>query len=307
MDPVATIDVGTNSMLLLVARLGDRGQLIPLVDRATVTRLGRGVDRDGRLSAEGIEAGIRTLRDYVEQARATGASAIRAVGTSALRDADNAASFLEPAEGILGTPVEVITGTREAELTFLGSLEGIELPDGDVTIVDVGGGSTEIVRGRARSVLEATSLDVGSVRLFERHLRDDPPTSEQLAHARADIRRLLDASTVKPASPLVGIAGTVTTVACLIREIDPYDPDRVHGLHISTDEIARLTETLAGMPVEDRKSLPGLDPARADVIPAGALLLLELAEAAAATEVIVSNGGVRVGLAMELLEGSHAD
>lgn len=299
-DSVATIDIGTNSMLLLVARLGEGGRLIPLVDRATVTGLGRGVDTRGELSPEGIEAGIRTLRDYVEQARATGVSAIRAVGTSALRDARNAASFLEPAGGILGTPVEVITGDREAALTFLGSLEGLELPEGDISIVDLGGGSTEIVRGRGRTVGQATSLDVGSVRLFERYLRDDPPTSEQVAQAREDIRRTLAASPVRPGAPLVGIAGTVTTVASVIREIDPYDPDRVHGLHVSTDEIARLTETLLGMPIEDRKALPGLDPARADVIAAGSLLLLEIAEAAGATEVIVSNGGVRVGLAMEL-------
>ena len=300
-DPVATIDVGTNSMLLLVARLGDRGRLVPLVDRATVTGLGRGVDRDGSLSPEGIEAGVRTLRDYVEQARATGASAIRAVGTSALRDADNAASFLEPAAGILGSPVEVITGMREAELTFLGSLEGIDLPEGDVSIVDLGGGSTEIVRGRGSTVLAATSLDVGSVRLFERHLRGDPPTGEQVARARGEIRDVLKQSAVAPGSPLVGIAGTVTTVACLIREIDPYDPDRVHGLRISTDEIARLTERLTDATIDERKTMPGLDPARADVIAGGALLLLEIAEAAGAAEVIVSNGGVRVGLALELL------
>lgn len=300
-DPVATIDVGTNSMLLLVARVDHRGRLVPLVDRATVTGLGRGVDRRGELAPDAVENGLRILRDYTEQARATGVSSIRAVGTSALRDASNADSFLEPAGAILGSPVEVISGAREAQLTFRGSVEGIEIPEGDVSVVDVGGGSTEIVRGRGRTVHQATSLDLGSVRIFERHLLGDPPTGEQVANARADIRHVLSSAQVVPSAPLVGIAGTVTTVASLIREIDPYDPDRVHGLRISTDEIARLADDLVGMRIEERKALPGLDPARADVIGAGTLLLLEIAETAGAREVIVSNGGVRVGLAMELL------
>lgn len=302
-DPVATIDIGTNSMLLLVARMGDRGRLIPLVDRATVAGLGRGVDEGGELAPGAVERSLRILRDYAEQARATGAEAIRAVGTSALRDAGNADTFLDPAREILGSPVEVITGRREAHLTFLGSLEGIELPDEEITIVDLGGGSTEIVRGRGAAVRQATSLEVGSVRLFERHLRDDPPTAEQIAAARTEIRSILGASPVEPGAPLVGIAGTVTTVASVIRRIDPYDPDRVHGLRVSTDEIAELADRLLAMAVAERKGLPGLDPARADVIGAGALLLAEIAEVAGATEVIVSNGGVRVGLALELLGG----
>lgn len=288
-------------MLLLVARLDDRGRLVPLIDRATVTGLGRGVDRRGTLSPEAVQTALRVLRDYADQARATGARSIRAVGTSALRDARDATAFLEPASAIVGSPVEVITGAREAELTFRGSVEGIDVPDGVVTVVDLGGGSTEIVRGRGTEASEATSLDVGSVRLFERHLRDDPPTPDQVAAARTDIREVLASSAVQPSAPLVGIAGTVTTVASLIRAIDPYDPDRVHGLRISVDEIAQLEERLLTMPVEDRRVLPGLDPARADVIAAGTLLLVEIAEAAGAREVVVSNGGVRVGLALELL------
>lgn len=300
-DPVATIDVGTNSVLLLVGRMSDRGRLVPLLDRATITGLGRGVDRSRRLAPQAIESTLRVLRDYVEQARAAGATVVRAVGTSAVREASNASEFLDAAAAILDAPIEVITGRREAELTFGGSIEGIDLDADDVTVVDIGGGSTEIVRGARGELQQATSLDVGSVRLFERHLTDDPPTAAQVGALREEVRSILSSAPVPLGVPLVGIAGTVTTVATLARVIDPYDPDRVHGLRISGDEIATLAEKLTAMTVAERRGLPGLDPARADVIIAGTLLLLGIVEHAGAEEVIVSNGGVRVGLALELL------
>lgn len=304
-DPVATIDIGTNAVLLLVAQMTERGRLVALVDRATITGLGRGVDRTGHLTPDGVERTLRVLRGYVDEALAAGATVVRAVGTSALRDARNADDFLAPAEEALGTPVEVISGRREAELTFRGSIEGIDLEANDVTVVDIGGGSTEVVRGTRGTPRAATSLDVGSVRLFERHLVSDPPSPLEVGRLREEVRVALDASPVVPAPPLVGIAGTVTTVACLIHAIDPYDPDRVHGLRVSGDDIATLAERLTAMPIEGRRQLPGLDPARADVIVPGTLLLLSIVEHSGAPEVIVSNGGVRVGLALELLDVLH--
>ncbi len=300
-DPVATIDVGSNAVLLLVARMTGQGRLITLVDRATITGLGRGVDRAGELSPASIEATLRVLRSYAEQAVAAGATEVRAVGTSALREARNAAAFLGPAAEVLGSDVEVISGDREAALTFRGAIEGIEVSAPEITVVDIGGGSTEVVRGTREAVAAATSLEIGSVRLFERHLASDPPTAGEVASLREEVRRVVAASPVRPSVPLVGIAGTVTTVACLIHAIDPYDPDRVHGLRVSGDEIATLAERLTAMSLAERKALPGLDPARADVVVAGTLLLLEIVEHAGAPEVVVSNGGVRVGLALELV------
>lgn len=301
-DPVATIDVGTNAMLLYVARREPNGRLLTLVDRSTITGFGRGVALHRQLKRENVETALRVLRDYVEQARAGGASIVRAVGTSALRGAANAADFLEPAEEILGSPVEVISGRREAELTFRGSIEGIELDAPEVTVFDIGGGSMEIVRGTRGQLRQAVSLDIGSVSLFEHHLPDDPPKPQQLAAVREEIRATLESATVQPTSPLVGIAGTVTTVAAILRAIDPYDPDRVHGLRVSGDEVADLAERLAGMTIDQRRKLPGMEAGRADVIVAGTLLLLGIVEHAGASELIVSNGGVRVGLALELTD-----
>jgi exopolyphosphatase/guanosine-5'-triphosphate,3'-diphosphate pyrophosphatase len=301
-DQVATIDVGTNALLLLVARRERNGRLLTLIDRATVTGLGRGVGRSGALAPDKVEATLRVFHDYVEQARAAGVTVVRAVGTSALREASNANDFLGPAAQLLGTPVEVITGRREAELTFRGSIEGLDLDPGEVTVLDIGGGSTEIVRGEPGRLRQAASLDLGSVRLYERHVDTDPPAPQQVAALREDIREALAHSPVQPTERLVGIAGNVTTVAALIHAIDPYDPDRVHGQRVSGDEIAALAERLSGMTMAERKKLPGIEPGRADVIVAGTLLLLGIVEHAGAGEVIVSNGGVRVGLALELTD-----
>ena len=301
-EPVATIDVGTNAMLLLVARREKNRRLLTLIDRSTITRFGRGVSIKQRLDPANVDNALRVFRDYVEQARAGGAAVVRAVGTSALRGAQNADDFLRPAEEILGAPVEVISGRREAELTFRGSVEGIDLPAEEVTVFDIGGGSTEIVRGARGQVREAVSLDVGSVSLFEQHIPDDPPPPQQIAAVRDEIRRVLDATRVQPTKTLVGIAGTVTTVATLLRGIDPYDPDRVHGQRVSADEIAALAERLTGMTTAQRRRLPGIEVGRADVIAAGVLLLLGIIEHAGASELVVSNGGVRVGLALELTD-----
>lgn len=301
-DPVATIDVGTNAMLLLLARREKNGRLLTLIDRSTITRFGRGVSIKRRLDPANVDNALRVFRDYVEQARAGGASVVRAVGTSALRAAQNAADFLGPAAEILGAPVEVISGRREAELTFRGSVEGIDLPAEEVTVFDIGGGSTEIVRGVRQKLREAVSLDIGSVSLFEQHMTADPPPPHEIAAVRDEIRRALEATPVQPTKTLVGIAGTVTTVATLLRGIDPYDPDRVHGQRVSADEIAALAERLTGMTIDQRRKLPGIEVGRADVIAAGVLLLLGIIEHAGASELVVSNGGVRVGLALELTD-----
>lgn len=284
-----------------VARRGGDGAIHTLADTAEIAGLGRGVDASRRLSREGIARAHAALGRCVELARGLGADEIVAVGTSALRDALNASDFVEPAAAMLGVRVEVISGEREAELTFRGACHGIGLCVSEVTTVDIGGGSTEITRGDPSTgrVAASVSLDVGSVRLHERHLASDPPADAELAALRADVDAALDRAAVTPAAPLMAIAGTATSIAAIARGIDPYDAQRVHGLRLAALEIATIADRLAALRLADRRKIPGLEPGRSDVIVAGAALLRRIVERFSIAEVVVSDGGVRVGLVLE--------
>jgi exopolyphosphatase/guanosine-5'-triphosphate,3'-diphosphate pyrophosphatase len=301
----ATIDVGTNTTLLLVARVEASGAITVLENRAEITRLGRGIgktgDKAGALGAEGISRTLEVLRGYGALARQHGAP-VAAVGTEALRRAPNGADFLGPAAEILGAPVEVIDGAREAALTFRAALESF--PDqakGAMIVVDIGGGSTEIVVSERGAVTFSRSLPLGSVRLTERHVRHDPPPPEELEAIAHDIDGAL-AVVPWPAAgaTLVGVAGTVTSLAAMALRLASYDADRVHGHALTLveldGEIARLrTSTQA-----ERERIVGLDPRRADVILAGALILRQIARAAGAPAIRVSDRGIRWGLLHEL-------
>lgn len=298
-------------MLLQIARAGRDGGVDVLSDRATITRLGRGVDRTKRLDDAAMARTLEVLREYTSAAREAGARIV-AVGTSALRDAENASEFLEPAHALLGTSIQVISGALEAELTFLGATQGLQLgaadeQDAGRCVVDIGGGSTEIVVGRGREVLAATSLDIGAVRLTERHALDAPASAAKLRAIDDDVKRALDASKVKARAPLVAIAGTATTLAAIAMHMQRYDASRIHGARMSREEIVALADRLAAMPIAERGALPGLDPARADVIVTGARILLGVIDQAQATEIIVSNGGVRMGLALHELSQNTVD
>lgn len=310
---VAAIDIGTNSVLLLVAeRRG--GELCPLVERATITRLGQGVDATRTLAPEAVERTLACLARYGDELRALGAERIDAVGTSAMRDAAGGEAFVARARELLGVAPRVISGEEEAELTFVGALTGLSFPSGPCIVFDIGGGSTEIIvgttSGGSGQVEAAVSLDVGSVRLTERHVRSDPPTPAELSAIRADVRAALALAPAPPAGPtrplLVGVAGTVTTVAALIRDVVPYDAAVVHGARVSREEIQSTTARLASLPLAARRQLPAIEPARADVIVAGSLLIEEIMAWAGGgdeprtDQMIVSDRGVRWGLARRL-------
>lgn len=310
---VAAIDIGTNSVLLLVAeRRG--GELCPLVERATITRLGQGVDATRTLAPEAVERTLACLARYGDELRALGAERIDAVGTSAMRDAAGGEAFVARARELLGVAPRVISGEEEAELTFVGALTGLSLPSGPCIVFDIGGGSTEIIvgttSGGSGQVEAAVSLDVGSVRLTERHVRSDPPTPAEVSAIRADVRAALALAPAPPAGPtrplLVGVAGTVTTVAALIRDVVPYDAAVVHGACVSREEIQSTTVRLASLPLAARRQLPAIEPARADVIVAGSLLIEEIMAWAGGgdeprtDQLIVSDRGVRWGLARRL-------
>jgi exopolyphosphatase / guanosine-5'-triphosphate,3'-diphosphate pyrophosphatase len=304
---VAAIDIGTNSVLLLIAETTEGG-LSPLVERATITRLGEGVDRTRELAQAARERTLACLSDYASELARHAPARIAAVGTSAMREARGGPEFARQAERILGTLPAVIDGQREAALTFRGALSGLDLETGRrAAVLDVGGGSTEIVVGsRARAsepnVESATSLDLGSVRLFERHVASDPPSPSELDAARRDVERTLSAERAVPKeATLVGVAGTVTTLAAIADEVDPYDSARIHGVRLSIGSVRELASRLAGLSLSDRKKLSGLDPRRADVIVTGALLVERVLAWSEKTELVVSDRGVRWGLAEELV------
>jgi exopolyphosphatase/guanosine-5'-triphosphate,3'-diphosphate pyrophosphatase len=301
---VATLDIGTNSVLLLIAEPGPNG-LVPLFERATITRLGEGVDRTRQLLPAACERTLRCAEEYAREIERFGVTHAAAVGTSALRDAAGGEAFTLELARVLGFTPQVIAGEREALLTFRGALSGLRVR-GAVAVFDVGGGSTEIVQGDVRAdgafSRDAVSLDIGSVRLFERHVTGDPPTTDELSRVRADIERAL-ATAPPPAtgSTLVGVAGTVTTLASIALELDVYDSARVHGARLTRRTVTELARSLASVPLAERRTRTGLDPRRADVIVAGAAIVEAVMTWRSQDELIVSDRGVRFGLAEELL------
>jgi exopolyphosphatase/guanosine-5'-triphosphate,3'-diphosphate pyrophosphatase len=290
----ATIDVGTSSILLLVLD-GDT----VLEDRARVERLGEGVDRAGRLAPAAVARALDALREYAAAIARHGVDRVAAVGTQALREVENAEDFLGPAREILGVPIEIIDGRREAELAA--AAVRASFPElREVLIADVGGGSTELIHVGAASPSIA-SLRVGSVRMAERHLRTDPPTAAEAAAMIADIDAVLAGAEVPSGVAVVGVAGTVTTLAAVALRLDPYDGARVHGLTLERAEVERQLALYLRLPLAERLRIPGLHPKRADVIAGGAAVVARLLARAGAPSLRVSDRGVRWGLAAELL------
>jgi exopolyphosphatase/guanosine-5'-triphosphate,3'-diphosphate pyrophosphatase len=300
---VATIDIGTNSVLLLVAE-SEGGALRPVLERATVTRLGEGVDRNRRLLDAACERTLACLTEYASELRRLNVSRVEAVGTSAMRDAAGGQAFSARAAQILGVAPRVIDGNEEARLTFGGALSGLRQA-GKVTVFDIGGGSTEIVVGSssasARQIVAAVSLNIGSVRLFERHVQSDPPTAEEMRKVERDIAlALADAPKPEADAALVGVAGTVTQLAALELELTRYDATRVHGHTLTRSAVERLATRLASMNLAQRRAMTGMEPARADVLIVGSAIARAVLEWSGAAELVVSDRGVRWGLAEEL-------
>jgi exopolyphosphatase/guanosine-5'-triphosphate,3'-diphosphate pyrophosphatase len=309
---VATIDIGTNSVLLLVAEQTPRG-LMAIEERATVTRLGQGVDQTRTLSPSALARTNACLTDYAERIRLHGADRIAVVGTSALRDASGGEGLASFVQARLGTVLRVITGLEEARLTFLGAVSGLDglPPGGQQCAFDVGGGSTEVVQAHweseGRFVLDfQESFDVGSVRLTERFIKTDPPRADELDA----IERALDETfaVLPPLAsdpPPIGIAGTVTTLAAVSLQLETYDGQRVHGVTLELAEIQRIVSLLAAARLDDRRRFAGLHPGRADVIVAGGLVVLAMLRRLGAKAMRVSDRGLRWGLAQELVSRSQ--
>ncbi len=310
MTRVAAIDCGTNSIRLLVADVDvERSTLTDVERRTEIVRLGQGVDRTGRLAPEALERTFAACDAYAEVVRRTGAEAVRFVATSASRDVQNRDEFVAGVRDRFGVEPEVVTGDEEAALSFTGATRelansGLPRP---FLVVDIGGGSTELVLGDpGASPRAAVSVDVGSVRMTERHLHVDPPTAEQVAAARADIAAgvRLAGQTVPlaEARSLVGLAGSVTTVAAMALDLPAYLPDRIHHAHIPAPDIHRVADRLLAMTREQREALPFLHPGRVDVIGAGALVLAVVLESVPVDEIVISEHDILDGVAWSILD-----
>ncbi|MFC9587255.1 exopolyphosphatase [Streptomyces yangpuensis] len=309
MTRVAGIDCGTNSIRLLVADCDPAtGELVELDRRMTIVRLGQGVDRTGRLAPEALERTFAACREYAAVIKELGAERVRFVATSASRDAENRDDFVRGVVEILGVEPEVISGDQEAEFSFTGATkeltahEHLERP---FLVVDIGGGSTEFVVGDDH-VRAARSVDVGCVRMTERHLVvdgvvTDPPTEEQIAAVRADIEAALDlASGTVPlteARTLVGLAGSVTTIAGIALGLPEYRSSEIHHSRISYEQVRAITERMLTATHDERAAIPVMHPGRVDVIGAGALVLLAVMERTGAAEVVVSEHDILDGIA----------
>jgi exopolyphosphatase/guanosine-5'-triphosphate,3'-diphosphate pyrophosphatase len=305
MSRLAAVDVGTNSVLLLVAERGADGVLRPVREEAEITRLGRGVDRTGVLSAEGQEATLEVLGRFADLARQSGARAMVVTATSAARDARNGSEFLARARERTGATVEILPGEEEARLSYLAVAQDFAAGAGEAGLlaIDVGGGSTEFVHGQGRTVRFRTSLDIGSVRLTERCVRSDPPSEAEQEAVRAAVRGALGTLAPFPREVrVVGVAGTVTSLYAIAHAIEPYDASRVHGGWLSLEDVATVRARLCSVPVAVRRTLPGMQPKRADVLPTGALLFETALLHLGATGAWVSDRGLRWGVLLDRWE-----
>lgn len=298
---VAAIDCGTNSIRLLISEV-ENGRLTDVSRKMEIVRLGEGVDRTGMLAPAAIERTRRALEGYAAEIKESGAQRVRMCATSASRDASNAADFRVMVRAVLGIEPEVITGDEEARLSFAGAVHGLDA-EPSFLVVDIGGGSTEFVVG-SRTVEHAISMDIGCVRLTERHLHSDPPTAAEIAAAEADITKAVDHAlrTVsgRGTTTLVGLAGSVTTVAGLALHLPAYDSARIHHARVSYDDVAKVTGDLLGATVADRRDLPVMHPGRADVIGAGALILRIIMDRAGKKSVVASEHDILDGIAFGL-------
>lgn len=302
---VAIIDIGTNSTRLLVADVTAAGRVTELDRRSTVTRLGQGVDATGELHPDAIARVVDCLADYQRAMDDHGVTANLAVLTSAVRDATNGAAFTATVRERFGLDARTLSGDEEARMTYLGATS--ERPGdapGPVVVIDIGGGSTEFVVGDRDGLRFHVSTQAGVVRQGERHIRHDPPQPEELATVAEEVRGIfagaVPAELRAAVAAGIGVAGTATSCAAMELELEPYDPDRVHGHRLARATCELLLARLATMDVQERRDVPGLHPDRAPTIVQGVLLLLEAMRAYDLDEIEVSEHDILRGAALEL-------
>jgi exopolyphosphatase / guanosine-5'-triphosphate,3'-diphosphate pyrophosphatase len=305
---LAAFDVGTNSTRLLVGDVVGGVIVAEHAREMVITRLGKGVDRSGRFDPAALHRTLEALAGYAEVCRRLGVERWRLVATSATRDAADRQVFLDGVRELLGVEAEVLSGQAEAAAAYRGATAGLG-GDRHTLVVDIGGGSTELIDGDGTTPRAMVSLDIGCVRLFERHLHTDPPTPAEVAALRADVaahlRRVGEVLDPGAAERVVGVAGTVTTVTAIALGLEAYDPRRIHRVAVDAAAIAATAEKLAAMTVAERAALPVMAKGREDVIAAGALLLDELVRTFQIQQVVASEADILDGVLLGLAEGTH--
>jgi exopolyphosphatase/guanosine-5'-triphosphate,3'-diphosphate pyrophosphatase len=299
---VAAVDLGTNSTRLLVADVVD-GRLDEVARRLNITRLGEGVDERRRLLPAPIARVRNVLTDYRREAEQLGAERVLAIATSAVRDAENGEAFLGEIEWSYGFATRLLSGDEEAQLSFRGAALGRELAE-ETLLLDIGGGSTELVVGDTDGLHFHESLDLGSVRLTERFLHSDPPTGDELEACARAAQELLAERIPDELRPrtAIGVAGTITSIAALDLGLEDYDPEKVHGHRLSRAGVAAQVERLAALPLVERREIPALDPDRAPVIVGGVVILCEALDHFGLETVEASEHDILDGAALEAAE-----
>ncbi|KQV75659.1 hypothetical protein ASC61_11970 [Aeromicrobium sp. Root344] len=299
---VAAIDCGTNSIRLLVSDVGADSKA-DLVREMRIVRLGQDVDRTGHLAEEAIDRTLQATREYAELIAMFGANEIRFCATSAVRDADNATAFEDAIEGILGVRPVVLAGLDEARASFLGATRDLE--QARTLVVDIGGGSTELVVGTGQDIEWSVSLDIGSVRLTERFLSSDPASVAEVTACMSHLDAVLAPAVagLDPVGSFVGVAGTITTVAAHSLALPSYDSATIHGARLALDDVREACLSLVRMSVADRRALPFMHPGRADVIGAGALILDRLVDLVplSTDTMVVSEHDILDGIAWDIV------
>jgi exopolyphosphatase/guanosine-5'-triphosphate,3'-diphosphate pyrophosphatase len=302
---IAVVDIGTNSTRLLLADVAADGSITELARRSEVTRLGVGVDSSGVLSEEAMERVFATLDDYSAMIEDLGgADQRRAVLTSATRDAANGGEFTRQVAERYQLDARAIPGEQEAQLSFLGATSGRDPDDGSqIVVVDIGGGSTELIIGHGRTVGFHVSTQLGVVRQSERHIAHDPPTTAEIAELNDEIDEVLAAGVPQAerehVTTIVAVAGTATSMAAIDLELEPYDPEAVHGYRVSLERCREIAARMASMPEAERRKVAGLHPDRAPTILAGTQILVRVIEAFGLDEVEVSEHDILYGVALD--------
>ena len=311
MTRTAAFDCGTNSLRLLIADIAEDGTMTEIDRQMRIVRLGQGVDRTGAFHPDALQRTFAVCEEYADLIAQHAPERQRFVATSASRDVSNRDAFVDGVSARLGLDPEVIDGTEEARLSFLGATSGVPDAQAPQLVMDLGGGSTELILGGGDADA-AYSMNIGCVRLFERHLASDPPTQEQIAALRADVddafAEAVQHVDVSAARTLVGVAGTITTVAAATLDLDRYDRDAIHGATLSREQITATAEHLVAMPSSERADLPYMHPGRVDVIAAGSLVFARLVEliddavsrAGGQLEIRVSESDILDGIALGL-------
>jgi len=296
------VDIGTNSVRLLVADVDEQQTLRTAHRMGEISRLGEGLDRTGAIDEHAAARTLDCIERFVQEAEYSGASSIRVAGTNALRVARNGPDVAARFSARIGYPVEILSGEEEARLVYLAVLSGLASPPGRTVVVDIGGGSTEIIAGEGRECGQVLSLELGCVRLTERYLGHDPPGPSEIERVRAHVREILaqrlPAATGGPLDRAIGVGGTVTAFAALDLGLSKYDPARIENHHLARERIHAIERQLCETPLAERRELAGVSRGRADVIPAGSIILSEFVDRFPVGGVYVSTRGLRYGLVL---------